>query len=302
MAEFNINGNDLLNWIQSSDQDLVCTTLIGCGVDDGESFELFEIEKIDFANKCIECRNKTHLKKFSFPKLSQIEVVDERDGLPLREAINGSKSDWQRSLDQARVDLKKLGVNTEPIQNTDDIFLIQGLFHDHTKSILPTRNQRDKGYNALKKWDLLRIGVKLCERWRQLSTADGEKIEPDIFIKLAYCLRHTGRLEESYRVTEIVELPRSVVALSPMQRSILATIRAAILIDQYDLRPERKLLKQARSYAALAWANTKSEETSLVYKRLEKRENSLHETDVEEKRIKSLRRIADPNDLPAHKR
>ncbi len=62
------------------------------------------------------------------------------------------------------------------------------------------------------------------------------------------------------------------VSLSPGQRAVLATERAAILLDLWEARRDPNLLIEARRYAGMAWAGSQSEEASMVYKRLEKLE------------------------------
>ena len=301
MTEFTANGSDVFNWLQTADLDQAKDILIGCGIDNGEDEELLKINEIDLQSQSLKCSLHNKSTNIPFAKLRQFLVVDERDDHPLAGALEGNKSNWQKSLDQAKEELKGLGVSPASIQNADDILLIRQMLDLKQNSILPTRNEREEFHTALKKSDLLRLGSEISEHWLTLSRGANEKIEPDIYIKLAFFLRHTGRLDKAYRVTDIVDLPHSTVRISPIERSILATMRAAILIDQYEAQPNNDLLKRARGYAGLAWANAKSDETRMVYKRLEKHENQEAETASIERRKRDLKRVADPNDIKAHK-
>ena len=301
MTEFTANGSDVLNWLQTTDLDQAKDILVGCGIDNGEDEELLEVINIDLQGQILECSLHNKSSKIPFAKLRQFFVVDERNDHPLAGALEDKKSDWQRSLDRAKEELKSLGVSSASIQNADDILLIRQMLDLKQNSTLPTRNEREEFYIALKKSDLLRLGSEVSEHWLSLSRAANETIEPDIYIKLAFFLRHTGRLDKAYRVTGIVDLPHSTVRMSPIERSILATMRAAILIDQYEAQPDIDLLKRARGYAGLAWANAKSDETRMVYKRLEKHENQEAEAASLERRKRDLKRVADPNDIKAHK-
>ncbi len=72
------------------------------------------------------------------------------------------------------------------------------------------------------------------------------------------------------KVTEPVVRRPPYVSLSPGQRAVLATERAAILMDLWEARHDPNLLIEARCYAGMAYAVSQSEEASMVYRRLEK--------------------------------
>ena len=149
---------------------------------------------------------------------------------------------------------------------------------------------------------VLMLSGPIAESWLQLALASQDRPSVDIHIKLAYFLRHSGQLEKALDVTDVVHLTNRSVRISPAQRAILATNRAATLVDLYELRGDSELLKQARACLGIAWAIEKPEEASRVYQRLDRLEARVAEEEAPAKWDRSLRRVANPNDKRAHRR
>ena len=64
---------------------------------------------------------------------------------------------------------------------------------------------------------------------------------------------------------------------------VLCTLRAATLLDIYELHWDPKLLKVARKTNGKAWAMEKGSHVILVYKRLEKFERELERMEYNKK-------------------
>ena len=123
-------------------------------------------------------------------------------------------------------------------------------------------------YKIIKRADLLPFGAKVIGTWRDLSLAKKGSVSGDVLIKLAYCFRHSGQLDKALDASEVVTRHDRKVSLTHGQKAVLATERAAALLDLYNIRRDQSLLAQARRCAGIAWAIAQSNETSLVYQRL----------------------------------
>ena len=163
------------------------------------------------------------------------------------------------------------------------------------------RFDRDVRYDVLKRTDMFRLGAEICDRWRKLTLDNRGPVLVDVFIKLAFFLRHSGQLKKALRATQLIELRSPVVKLSMGEKSVLATIRSSILLDLFETNRDLEDLKQARSYAGLAWANGQSDETNMVYQRLKKYENLVKDEQAIIERENSMRRLTNPEDDDAFK-
>ena len=85
---------------------------------------------------------------------------------------------------------------------------------------------------------------------------------------LCYCFRHTRQLEKSVKTSVVIETGGRFKA-SPHLISIIATIRAASLLDIFELHNDPEILPVAQKTLGKAWANNKSQEEASVYKRLD---------------------------------
>lgn len=199
--------------------------------------------------------------------LRQFVVLENRPDTPLLAAVNSIKSERQLAVERARANLKKHNFPIAKLVNSDDVFVALAMMEDFSSSILPSRDDQEARYKMIKKSDLLCLGLRVIRQWFDLS---GNQVSGSILIKLAYCLRHTGHLEDALRVSEAVVKPHSRVSLSRGQKAVLATERAATLLDLFEIRSDSGLLCEARRCAGIAWAISKSDETRLVYHRLKK--------------------------------
>jgi hypothetical protein len=296
-----VNGNEVLLWISKVSLTEAATLLIGCQLDDGENDHLLPIVEVDVPRNSLVTEYNGNRKNRPLAILRQGLVVDERPGEPLICEIDASKSPMQKQLEDARKQLSQFQINPAQIANDDDVYIILNTLEDQQNTEIPSRDGREESYEALKRADLNRLGATIADRWLKLSLDAGGRIEPDIYIKLAYFLRHSGSLNKALRTTDVLELPTSTFKPSQGERAVLSTMRGAILLDLYEVKNDGDLLKQARAYAARAYAINQSEAVQMLYRRLNKLEEDFHRQEVEISREQQFRRLADPDDLKAHK-
>jgi hypothetical protein len=94
-----------------------------------------------------------------------------------------------------------------------------------------------------------------------------------ILVKLVYCLRHSGNLHEALKAADFGLSRNDRIALSQVQKAIIATERAAVLLDLFEAQRAPELLKEARKSAGMSFAISQSEEVRAVYQRLKKLES-----------------------------
>jgi hypothetical protein len=296
-----VNGNEVLLWISKVSLTEAAPLLVGCQLDDGEYVHLLPIVDVDVSRNSLVIEYNGDRKSRPLAILRQGLVVDERPGTPLICEIDGSKSPMQKQLEDARKQLSQFHINPAQIANDDDVYIILNTLEDQQNTEIPSRDGREESYEALKRADLNRLGATIMDRWLKLSLDAGGRIEPDIYIKLTYFLRHSGSLNKALRTTGVLELPTSTFRPSQGERAVLSTMRGAILLDLYEANNDGDLLKQARAYAARAYAINQSDAVQMLYRRLAKLEEDFHRRELEISREQQFRRIADPDDVKAHK-
>ena len=94
-----------------------------------------------------------------------------------------------------------------------------------------------------------RCGAKYISTWIfHLENKKSEGFDVYRRVLLATLLRHSGQIDKSLEVSEVVELPRSRLSGTNSSISVLCTVRAATLMDIAIAQPNKRahFLKQAR--------------------------------------------------------
>jgi hypothetical protein len=269
---FEVDGRQVLNWVKTLGHHRARKILQGCLLDDGKEDQLLEITDMgsDFA---LQCRIGNTTKRIPPSLLSTSTVIDQRQDFPLQASLNLNKSPLEKERETAERFLRSRGISTAGIASSNDLFLLVAAAEDDQDSRLPTRQEQDNRYEAFKRSSLLREGAKIIERWMALALQQGNAIDGSILIKLAYCLRHTGNLERALDCTSAITAPTPRIQCFGMQRAILATERAAILMDFFEVTRQAEYLADARRTAGMAFAiyasaKIHSPELDAVYDRL----------------------------------
>jgi hypothetical protein len=233
---------------------------------------LLEIIEID-GDLALQCRIGAMVKRIPPLLLSTSTVYDERHAFPLKSSLNANKSEFQKEKEGAERFLKSRDIPTTGIHSSEDLFTLVAAVKDDSAGLLPTCDDQDARYEALKRSGALRLASKIIKRWMGLALAQTGNTDASMLIKLAFCFRHAGDLERALECTSQIASPSPQVRCSNMQRAVLATERAAILMDFFVARRQSAYLADARRAAGMAFAiyasaRKDSPELDAVYNRL----------------------------------
>lgn len=140
---------------------------------------------------------------------------------------------------------------------------------------IPSERERSKFFDIAKRAQPMHWAVRHFERWL-LNLERGERFDPVGRMHLCYCFRHTRQLEKAVKASVVIETGGRFKA-SPHLISIIATIRAASLLDIFELHNDPEILPIAQKTLGKAWFNNKSQEAASVYKRLDALKRILEE-------------------------
>ncbi len=132
-------------------------------------------------------------------------------------------------------------------------------------------------FSRTEKSSLMRCGIRFVEKWVEAAeiSMDGRY---DIYrrVLLAYLFRHTNQLDKALSTSDVVDLPRSRLYGGDGSVAVLATTRAASMMDLAERvqQKEEKCAWLARARRSIDKANAigggDSQEIMFVYRRLKK--------------------------------
>lgn len=164
------------------------------------------------------------------------------------------------------------------LSSADKIFLARTC----DEKAVPLERDLFNFFAALKKLDSFHWVLPYYSKW--IAAAEkGNTFHAALRMQFTYLLRHSGRFKEAISVSNVVEFERFRFPCSPSLLAVLCTIRAAVFLDIYELHRDKELLRVSRITLNKSWANKKSPEASLVYKRLETFERGIEKDDYRAK-------------------
>lgn len=268
-----IDGQAVLNWMKQAGLPRAREVLIGLNIDDGSDVHLREIVDIDPSWVIIASLDGKP-KRIPPGLLHQSIVIEARPGWPLKEAINGLKTDGERSIEFTKQELKALGFPVAKLINASDATEALAMMRDFNSARLSTPEQQADRYDIIRRSNLHGLGAKVCRQWLAATWQTTPQMDGSILIKLTYCLRHSGELDQALEAVDFAFSRNKRISLSQMQKAILSTERAAVLLDLYEFRHDPELLREARRSAGMSFAISQSEEVRAVYQRLKKLQGS----------------------------
>ena len=228
----------------------------------------------------------TGQKKYSntvFLKNTELELVFPTPNQELQDIVDSTKSNFDILLEAAENRKEavhnKLATMGYPLDlckaSLEEKEFIIGVL---TRKSSPSKYDRTKIFDVAKDpqvdLKIMRWYVSFFSKW--LQDIEWKNFpEPEGRMHLAYLYRHTADYLRVLKVTNVTEFGQQRFPCASGMLAVLCTIRAATLLDVYELHWDPELLKIARKTIGKAWAMTKSEHASLVYKRLEKFEREL---------------------------
>ena len=147
---------------------------------------------------------------------------------------------------------------------------------------------RRSAFSTSKKFGLHQHAVTGFEKNLKLVEHLDNHPDPLGRMHLTYLFRHTGRLRECIKCSNVVEYERKRFPADDKILAIICTIRAACFLDIFDFHQDEDLLVMARKTINKAYAVSKnvkesSEQISLVYQRLEKLKGEVLRTKFKRK-------------------
>ena len=152
-------------------------------------------------------------------------------------------------------------------------------------TIVPSQFDREQAFEVSRKYSLNHFSVLAFEKCLNDIEKKLGSPDPQARFHLTYMFRHTGKLRECIKCSNVVEYPRSRFPCKPGLLSVIATVRAACFLDIFEIHFDAELLKVAKKTIDKSYAISKSsgaslEEVSLVYKRLDKCRDEINRVNV----------------------
>lgn len=215
-------------------------------------------------NNC-EIATAERIYPLSWLNRSTSELIFTKPSSHLHELLQGTVTLGEARLETANDQLKAIGfpVTVSTVELEEREFALKMMESD----AVPSEGERSKFFDIAKRAEPMHWAVRHFERWL-LNIERGERFDPVGRMHLCYCFRHTRQLEKAVKASVVIETGGRFKA-SPHLISIIATIRAASLLDIFELHNDSEILPVAQKTLGKAWANQKSQEAALVYKRLD---------------------------------
>lgn len=268
VTDVELHGLSVLQWPKVVDTEKASGILVGCSIDNQIDDFALMIESVG-PDHVLQCRLGAATKRIPPAILSRSTVLDNRSPSPLLAAINSIKSPAQIELEQAQARLQSYGIPPHKVARADDVPILLATMMDHDQQVLPSNDAQIERYEALKRTGMLAAAANVVDGWQRASLKSRGLVDGSILIMLAYCLRHSGTFDRALEVTAPVIRADPRVVVKPGQKGILATVRAAFLLDLYEHKRDHALLEEARRCAGISWDKSPSEQASLVYMRID---------------------------------
>ena len=204
---------------------------------------------------------------------STSQLIFTKPSLRLHELLGSTVTFGEVRLETVNDQLRAIGfpITNSTVELEEREFVVKVMESD----AVPSERDRSKFFDIAKRAQPMHWAVRHFERWL-LNLERGERFDPVGRMHLCYCFRHTRQLEKAVKASVVIETGGRFKA-SPHLISIIATIRAASLLDIFELHNDPEILSIAQKTLGKAWFNNKSQEAASVYKRLDALKRILEE-------------------------
>ena len=236
--------------------------LFGAEVYDGN--DACVTEPVLNSNNC-EIATAARTYPLSWLNRSTSELIFTKPSSHLHELLRCTVILGEARLETANDQLKAIGfpVTVSTIELEEREFALKMMESD----AVPSERERSKFFDIAKRAEPVHWAVRHFERWL-LNLERGERFDPVGRMHLCYCFRHTRQLEKAVKASVVIETGDRFKA-SRHLISIIATIRAASLLDIFELHNDPEILLIAQKTLGKAWSSNPSQEAASVYKRLD---------------------------------
>jgi len=196
---------------------------------------------------------------------STSELIFTKPSPQLHELLRCITTSGEIRLETVNEQLKGIGfpISVGAVELEEREFVIRLMESD----AVPSERERSKFFDIAKRAEPMHWAVRHFERWL-LNLENGQRFDPVGRMHLCYCFRHTRQLEKAVKASVVIETGNRFKA-SPKLISIIATIRAASMLDIFELHNDPEILAVTQKTLGKAWFNDKSQEAAAVYKRLD---------------------------------
>ena len=242
--------------------DFPSENLFGAEVYDGNEAGVTE-PVLSFNNGEIATAQRSY--SVSWFNRSTSELIFTKPSPQLRELLRHTVTAGEARLEMANGQLKAIGfpVTTSTVELEEREFSLRLM----ESVAVPSEKERSKFFDIAKRAEPMHWAVRHFERWL-LYLEKGERFDPVGRMHLCYCFRHTRHLEKAVKASVVIETGGRLKA-PPKLISMIATIRAASMLDIFELHNDPEILSITEKTLGKAWFNDKSQEAAAVYKRLD---------------------------------
>ena len=208
------------------------------------------------------------------------ELVITKSSTELDELLASLSTPYEKRVDAVNMQLQAMGfpITTNTTTLEDREFVLQLTQVEG----VPSPADRTRFFEIAKASTNLNWCSRFFEDWWK-KLHNGVTSEPVAIMHLGFVFRHTGRQKDAITVTNVVEFGRDRFQCPSNLMSMIATTRAATFLDIFEKHSDPELLRLAKATAGKAWANKKTDETSLVYQRLDKLKREMEEINYKTK-------------------
>jgi hypothetical protein len=255
VAEVLIPLDDVLVWVKRVGPEVALQTLLGCALDDGASESLHVIEGIEVSAQAepmaFTLRGGVRALTGRL-RAAGAAIVESRPGAPLAAAIEAGRTEPERALRAQAHALRKHGIDAARLKSADARGAVLRFMEALDQDSVPDAPTRHAAFDAFKNAEpqMQRLGAQVFKRLAALCAAKGQQAPEDVHWRIACLLRYAGALREAIAESDILNGP-SLRDQGP--RKILATTRAAALLDLWRVTHEVKLVREADAAFRVAW-------------------------------------------------
>jgi hypothetical protein len=264
--EESVPVRDVLVWLSRVGADEGQRLLVGCALDDGTSEDAVPIVALDAERKGVTLEGGRRL---LLAGVRDGEIIDPRPDAPLIDAIAAQWTPAERLERQERAELAHAGIDADRLASGEDRRAALAFLRMIAAGELPGSEERNRFYLALSatgEAGLARIGARVLAQLAERFAAAGG-IPDDLYWRRAWFLRVAGQLREAVAVSDALHMGQ---VKEQGARKLLATTRAAVLLDLFDATGEVKWLALADRAARVAYALApEEEEVKAVYRRFQ---------------------------------
>ena len=257
---------DVLIWLARVDAAIARRLLVGCLLDDGVSTEAVPILDLDIERKAVTLQGGRRL---LLAGARNGEIIDPRPDAPLIGAIGAQWTAGEVLERDLRAELGQAGIDADRLASDEDRRAVLAFLRAISTCKLPGAEERHRFYRALSaggEIGLARIGARVFAELAGQHQVAG-KIPDDLYWRWAWFLRVSRQLHEAISVSDTLH---SGKLKDQSARKLLATIRAATLLDLFESISETKWLTLAERAAKIAYAISPTDaEVKMVHRRLQ---------------------------------